>query len=98
MSKLRMKLFRVPDMRSIGGAILNRYHIGQLRKTYLKEQHPNLYRELHDDGVLGAHLRHVQGKAQVYFDALIKAGHCAGRAEEKVIETIIFSCPKRHRT
>jgi hypothetical protein len=29
---------------------------------------------------------------------LIEAGHCAGRAEEKVCQTIVFSCPKSHRT
>lgn len=78
--------------------MLNRSHIGQLRKTYLKEQHPNLYRELKDDGVLDAHLRHVQGLALVYFEALIEAGHCAGCAEEKVCQTIVFSSSKGHRT
>jgi len=77
--------------------MLKRSHIGQLRKTYLQEQHPNLYSELKDDGVLDAHLRHVQGKALVYFEALIEAGLCAGRAEEKVYQAIVFSCPKSHR-
>jgi len=76
---------------------MNRSHIGQLRKTYLQEQHPNLYRELKDDGVLDAHLRYVQGRALVYFEALIEAGHCAERAEEKVCQAIVCSYPKRHR-
>ncbi len=77
--------------------MMDRSYIGRLRKTYLQEQHQSIYRELKDDGVLDAHLRHVQRKAQVYFDALIDAGHCAGRAVEKVCQTIVFSCPKRHR-
>lgn len=78
--------------------MVNRFHFGQLRKTYLQEKHPNLYRELKDDGVLDAHLRHVQGSAHLYFEALVEAGHCAGQAEEKVCQTIVFSCPKRPQT
>ncbi len=77
---------------------MNRTHIGQLRKSYLKEQHPSLYRELKDDGVLDAHLRHVQGRALAYYVSLIEDGQCAGPAEEEVCQAIVFSCPRENRS
>ncbi|HKL27432.1 MAG TPA: hypothetical protein VJ910_14500 [Desulfuromonadales bacterium] len=52
-------------------------------------QHPRVYYELKDDGVLEAHLRHVQGRALAYYDALIAEGACRKTAEEMVYRDLI---------
>ncbi len=64
-------------------------HIRRLRKEYLRMQHPRVYYELKDDGVLEAHLRHVQGRALAYYDALIAEGACRKTAEEMVYRDLI---------
>jgi hypothetical protein len=61
----------------------------QLRMMYLIEYHPKIYKELKDDGVLDAHLRHTQFRALDYFEILIKAGHSEMAAREKVWQEII---------
>jgi len=61
----------------------------QLRIAYLIEHHPKIYKELKDDGVLDAHLRHTQCRALDYFETLIEAGHSEKAAREKVWREII---------
>jgi hypothetical protein len=61
----------------------------QLRRTYLIEYHPKIYKELMDDGVLEAHLRHTQYRALDYFEALIEDGLSEKAAREKVLREII---------
>lgn len=64
-------------------------HVRRLRIDYLREHHAHVYRELVDDGVLEAHLRHMQGRALAYYAALIAEGACDKVAEEQVYLQLI---------
>ena len=68
--------------------MLNEY-FRQLRRTYLSLYHPKIYKELMDDGVLEAHLRHTQCRALDYYESLIADGHSERAAREKVLREII---------
>lgn len=68
---------------------MNGKDIRRLRIDYLREHHANEYRELKDDGVLEAHLRHVQGHALAYYAALIAEGTCGKTAEKQVYHEVI---------
>ena len=63
--------------------------IRRLRIAYLKEHHAHVYRELVDDGVLEAPLRHVQGRVLAYYEVLISEGACGKVAEEHVYQRLI---------